>query len=197
MDIKLDGLNLLRASLDGKERQINTAARRALNKTAAKGKTLLVQRITERRPLKKSYVRDKFRVLKATGDTLEARIVADRRGLLFRRLPMKAVFQGRFKNGKPRPAGFMVQVNRNEPAVHFKHVFMVPLRAGNRDGANGPSLAERAGKKRYPLKVLHTASPSQMFNRIKKETDFQQEIDAHLAKTFRHELQFELSKKSR
>jgi hypothetical protein len=107
-----------------------------------------VRKITAKVALPKDYVDGKLWV--EVGDS-EATVSTNKRGTLM----------SRYEHTPAPGRGYSVRLHTGKAPVHFRHVFMVPLRRGKIDGGNGQSLAERIGNSRR-VHVLHAGSPSQV-----------------------------------
>jgi len=141
------GLERIATILAKRPEQIVAASRRAQNRAANRAKTIASRRIRAAVALKKRYVDSKLRI-RRYGDVVA--LEAKRRGVLLVRYQHKPVIR------RGKPAGYRVKVATKGRAVHFRHVFPVPLR-----NQPFPGLAQRTGKERYQIEVLHAPSVSQ------------------------------------
>ena len=130
--------------LQATQEEISRLNAQILRRTGYAAKSIAVQKITDKVALPKDYVADKLWV--EVSDE-QAEVSTASRGTLM----------SRYEHTPVPGRGFNVKLHTGKGAVHFRHVFKIPLRGGN-----GFGLAERVGKKRYPIQVLHAASPSQM-----------------------------------
>ncbi len=173
MSIKLEahGLNELLQRLAKSEERIRTAAARAANTGATRGRTMIKRAITQRYGLKSSYVDDQLSVRrKATPDNPEAIISARRRPIRLARFGAKQLMskaksplrklKGDALRGIPRgkkAAGVRVKVMRAGAPKRMPGAFVLPLRDA---GVAGVFI--RTGRARGAIKHLYGPSPYQL-----------------------------------
>lgn len=188
MDIRWEGLDDAQRRLSAAPGQIQRAKMRALRKTVKHGKTLLSREVRAELALPKKYVDERITTsVTRPGPEAGGRISAQRRGILLTRFKHSAVYKGKTSSGDRKRVGYRVKVSPSKPATVLRHVFPVPLRGGN-----GIGLAQRVGAGRYPIKVLHAPSVSQVFQR--KRESLIAPLQDYLTRTFDAELRFELNR---
>lgn len=156
----------------------NGAARalsRALNKTASKAKTVASTKIREQIKLSASVVREKLTIRKATVSALSAGLRAEKRGLLLYHFVTNL---GNAQTGRPRTK-IRVQVKPGNTVVLGGAFYVRTL------NSNLLTPAIRTSAARYPIKVLHGPSVSQVFTTVKD--DIAPQMNEVLAANFQHE----------
>ena len=165
------------------EKQIATAAYRAINRVNRQDLTRIKKDIGQILNLKAGYIAGKLRERKANSTDLEASVSAEKRGILLSRFPHRQLYRSR--KGKRRPAGISVKVLKRGRAQKMRGAFLVPLRNGN-----GQGIAVREGRSRYPIRVLHGPSISQVFDQIRD--GLAPEVQRQLEARFLHEINRQL-----
>ncbi len=164
----------------------NGAARalsRALNKTAARAKTIASSEIRKQINLSAAYVRDRLYgpssgfEYRATVNKLTAKLSAKKRGILLREFATTEARLGRLKTP------VRVRVKPGSPKI-MPGAFWVPLKGGN-----GLSIAIRKGSN---LDVLHGPSVSQVLTTVKD--DISPQLSGVLAANLQHEMGWLLQK---
>ena len=180
---------------------------RAINKTVAKGKTLVSRKIRDEINLSAAYVGRKLDTVNATQTSLSGRITADKRGILLSRfassrLSVKARSNPKYLTGYPalsdaetsypalssgrRLSQMSIKVSASGGRNKGK---FFPIRLKN-SGAIG--LAVRVGKGKNDYEVKYGPSPSQVFNRLKP--DLEAELAVEYEVQFAAQLDYQLSR---
>lgn len=157
----------------------------ALNRQITSTRAAAVKAIRGLVALPAAYVRERLVLRRASGDRLEAAIVAKRRGVLLSRFRYTQRTQ-RAEGGGRKGAGIAVTVRPGKRRL-MPGAFLVPLRAGRVEGGNGMGIAVRTTRSRYPIKVLHGPSVSQVFNAVRNDlapeaaAKFKSEVERRLS----------------
>jgi len=163
----------------------NGAARalsRALNKTASKARTVSSTEIRKQINLTAAVVREKLTIRKATVGVLSAGLRTEKRGLLLYHFVTNL---GNAQTGRPRTK-IRVQVKPGNTVVLGGAFYVRTL------NSNLLTPAIRTGAGRYPIKVLHGPSVSQVFTSVKD--DIAPDMNDVLAANFQHETEWLLNK---
>lgn len=142
--------------LDVTPGKLRRAIQLALNTVGRDTRTLSWREIRDEINLKPSYIRNEVNFIPATLDELRVVIFARKRGVTLSQFPHKQLWT-RGKNGKRKRAGVRVSVGRGWTELVEK-AFIARI------GPAGGLIAERSGKPRLPLDVLHGPSPSQVLS---------------------------------
>jgi hypothetical protein len=139
------------------------AAVDALNAGAIAGRQFLIQRAFELFNLPRTYIQSLFTLRQAKVGNLEARIIGRRRDVQLRQFEARQEW-GTSAHGKRIGAGVSVHVLRASPRKTIKNAFFIPLNNGA-----GIGVAMRAGRGRYPLRVLYGPAPSSVIVKVSGE----------------------------
>lgn len=136
--------------------KLRRAVQMALNTVGRGTRTQSWREIRDEINLKPSYIRNEVNFIPATPDELRVIIFARRRGVTLSQFPNRQLWrQG--KNGKRVKAGVRVEVGKGWTEL-IETAFIAPI------GPAGGLIAERTGKPRLPIEVLHGPSPSQVLS---------------------------------
>lgn len=161
--VTIDGVEGVVESLGIIPERSTLAAKRAINKTASKARTLGVKEIRDNVALKAKYVRDRIRIREATVEHLEATVSARKRPSLLSRYGAKQLTQkaqrakGDPSRGIPagrKQAGVSVRVKSGGRRKKMRGAFLIKLKAGkvNQAGAIGLAIRTGNGKDDYEVK---------------------------------------------
>jgi len=154
----------------------NGAARalmRALNKTAAKARTVASTEIRQQVKLTAATVREKLTVRKATLASLSAGLRAEKRGLLMYHYVTNA---GNAQKGRPKTK-IRVQIKPGQTVVLDSAFYILTK------GSSKLTPAVREGQR--GVKVLHSPSVSQVFTTVKD--DISADLNTVLVANFQRE----------
>lgn len=136
--------------------KLRRAIQLALNTVGRSTRTQSWREIRDEINLKPSYIQREVNFIPATPEDLRVIIYARSRGVTLSQFPHRQLWrQG--KNGKRVAAGVRVDVGKGWTELN-EGAFIAPI------GPKGGLIAERIGKPRLPLDVLHGPSPSQVLN---------------------------------
>ena len=166
--------------LDAMPAKLRRAIQLALNTVGRGTRTQSWREIRDEINLKPSYIRNEVNFIPATRDELRIIIFARKRGVTLSQFPHKQLWT-RGKNGKRKRAGVRVSVGQGWTELVEK-AFVAPI------GPAGGLIAERTGKPRLPLEVLHGPSPSQV---LSTKLD---DIGADAERKLRHEAERQLKR---
>jgi len=168
MKIVIKGLDDIVKNIKGSEKKIVAAQNSAINKTAAKAKTLASKKIREQVNLKAGYVGSHLKVKKSTFSTLSASIWATKRGVLMTRYPHRKIKKG--VKVKIKKGGAYRLINGGFIMTNLSN-----------SGASGVAVRDN-GK----IKMLYSPSVSQVFNTVRD--DIAPETDIYLQQQFEREI---------
>ncbi|MGF6692657.1 phage tail protein [Metapseudomonas resinovorans] len=134
--------------------RLRRLAQMALNRVGRGLSTQSWRAIRDEINLKPSYIRDEVNYIPATEDKLRVIIFARKRGVTLSQFPHKLIWKVG-KNGRRVRAGVEVNVGHDWTEL-VEGAFIARM------GPPGGLIAERAGRARLPLDVLHGPSPSQV-----------------------------------
>lgn len=181
--------------------QAERAGLAAVNDVASTVLTAASRDITARYNLRAAYVREKFMFRPAKSAMDFAVIAARKRGTRLARYDANQITAAapRAKGDSRRAiakgrkqAGVSIKEMRQGKREVFRHVFLMPLRAGRTDGGNGLGMFERDGAR---LTHLYGISPSQAYTAWIRER--RPNIAASLAKAYAARLQREIARGSK
>ncbi len=157
---------------------------RALNKTAAKARTLASQEIREQVNLKAAYVKDKLRVKKANYSKQEVIISATKRGVLMTRYPHRVLRRG-----------VSVKIKRRGARAKIDGAFKTTVNAGGRKvDVIAVRSSGRYNNGNQKFDVLYSPSVSQVFGGVRR--DILKPVSVYLEKQIEHELKRTLKRAS-
>lgn len=142
--------------LDALPSKLRRAVQLALNTIGRATRTQSWREIRDEINLKPSYIRNEVNFIPATLEELRVIIFARRRGVTLSQFPYRQLWR-KGKGGKRVKAGVRVNVGKGWTEL-VEGAFIAPI------GPAGGLIAERAGKPRLPLDVLHGPSPSQVLS---------------------------------
>lgn len=142
--------------LDVLPSKLRRAVQLALNTIGRSTRTQSWREIRDEINLKPSYIQNEVNFIPATLDELRVIIFARKRGVTLSQFPYRQLWR-RGKTGKRVKAGVSVSVGKGWTEL-VKGAFVAPI------GPPGGLIAERVGKPRLPLEVLHGPSPSQVLS---------------------------------
>lgn len=137
---------------------------RSLNKTATKGRQRSSEEIRKQVALKAAYVKSKLVVRRATYKRLQAKITAEKRGVLMTRYPYSQLKTG----------GVSVKIKKNGARQKLRGAFKTTLRAGGKTVDVLAVPDPQGGKYRTgnrKISVLYSPSVSQVFNTVRDRVD--------------------------
>lgn len=158
--------------------KLRRAIQLALNTVGRRTRTRSWREIRDEINLKPSYIQNEVNFIPATPDELRVIIFARKRGVTLSQFPHRQLWR-RGKNGKRVAAGVRVDVGKGWTELN-EGAFIAPF------GPAGGLIAERLGKPRLPLEVLHGPSPSQVLSTklddigAAAESDLDTEIERQL-----------------
>lgn len=168
VEINSDQLNEVEVMLKGLSLDGAKILTRTLNKTATKARTRSSQEIRKQVNLTNKYIigskgkQGKLWISKASYKKLQARLVAEKRGVLMTRYPHTMLARG----------GASVKIKRSGARVKIPNAFKTTVSAG---GSRVEVLAlPDSGKYatgNRKMKVLYSPSVSQVFNTVRDEVD--------------------------
>jgi len=168
MKIVIKGLDDIVKNIKDSEDKIIAAQNSAINKTAAKAKTLASKEIRAQVNLKAGYVGKHLTIKKSTFNTLTASIWATKRGVLMTRYPHRKIKKG-------------VKVNIKKGGGYRLIGGGFIMTNLSNSGASGIAVREN-GK----IKMLYSPSVSQVFNTVRD--DITPETDKYLQLQFEREI---------
>ncbi|MDG9928531.1 MULTISPECIES: phage tail protein [unclassified Pseudomonas] len=136
--------------------KLRRAIQLALNTVGRSTRTQSWREIREEINLRPSYISNEVNFIPATLEELRVIIYARKRGVTLSQFPHKQLWR-RGKDGKRVKAGVSVSVGKGWTEL-VEGAFIAPI------GPAGGLIAERFGRPRLPLEVLHGPSPSQVLN---------------------------------
>lgn len=136
--------------------KLRRAIQLALNTVGRGTRTQSWREIRDEINLKPSYIRNEVNFIPATPEQLRVIIFARKRGVTLSQFPHRQLWK-RGKNGKRVRAGVRVNISQGWTELN-EGAFIAPI------GPAGGLIAERTGKPRLPLEVLHGPSPSQVLS---------------------------------
>ncbi|AVO56173.1 phage tail protein [Ectopseudomonas mendocina] len=136
--------------------KLRRAIQLALNTVGRSTRTQSWREIRDEINLKPSYIQNEVNFLPATPENLRVIIYARKRGVTLSQFPHRQLWR-RGKNGQRVAAGVRVDVGKGWTEL-VKGAFIAPV------GPAGGLIAERIGKPRLPVEILHGPSPSQVLN---------------------------------
>lgn len=154
--VRFNGEAAFLKRLDAMPAKLRRAIQLALNTVGRGTRTQSWREIRDEINLRPSYIRNEVNFIPATRDELRIIIFARKRGVTLSQFPHKQLWT-RGKNGKRKRAGVRVSVGQGWTELVEKS-FVAPI------GPAGGLIAERTGKPRLPLEVLHGPSPSQVLS---------------------------------
>lgn len=154
--VRFNGEAAFLKRLDAMPAKLRRAIQLALNTVGRGARTQSWREIRDEINLRPSYIRNEVNFIPATRDELRIIIFARKRGVTLSQFPHKQLWT-RGKNGKRKRAGVRVSVGQGWTELVEK-AFVAPI------GPAGGLIAERTGKPRLPLEVLHGPSPSQVLS---------------------------------
>lgn len=154
--VRFNGEAAFLKRLDAMPAKLRRAIQLALNTVGRGTRTQSWREIRDEINLRPSYIRNEVNFIPATRDELRIIIFARKRGVTLSQFPHKQLWT-RGKNGKRKRAGVRVSVGQGWTELVEK-AFVAPI------GPAGGLIAERTGKPRLPLEVLHGPSPSQVLS---------------------------------
>lgn len=154
--VRFNGEAAFLKRLDAMPAKLRRAIQLALNTVGRGTRTQSWREIRDEINLRPSYIRNEVNFIPATRDELRIIIFARKRGVTLSQFPHKQLWT-RGKNGKRKRAGVRVSVGQGWTELVEK-AFVAPI------GPAGGLIAERTGKSRLPLEVLHGPSPSQVLS---------------------------------
>lgn len=175
IEIDASQLARVRSALSDIKNGAERAITRALNSTAAKAKIEASKAIRAEVKLSASYVNGKITVTKATFDSPQSSISAERRGVLLTQFPYTILARG----------GVSVRVSSSRGREKMPSAFVIPrLKNSGVPGIALPKdIANRYRKSHYtgrlPYVVLHAPSVSQVLTEVKD--DISPDMDTYLA----------------
>ena len=163
----------MRFSTDAIITATNKAARSAINKTLRKARTASSRQVRQTYMITASMLNRYSRITPATNDRLEGtfQIRSKRLSLI--------TFGARQKRSWP---GATIKIRRKEARKLIRHAFI-------QQASNATHVWMRQGKRRYPLRLLRTLSPTQMF-RAEGQAVFEDVAAKEMPGAFEHELMF-------
>ncbi|TLX65073.1 hypothetical protein DN820_01810 [Stutzerimonas nosocomialis] len=172
--VEFRGAGMQEERLEAIPGKLRRAIQMALNTVGRRTRTKGWRAIREEINLKPSYIRDEVNFIPATLEQLRVIIFARKRGVTLSQFPHKQLYR-RGKNGKRVKAGVRVNVGHNWTELN-EGAFIAPI------GPAGGLIAERIGKPRLPVEVLHGPSPSQVLGRQLDElgAEAEQDLDAEV-----------------
>lgn len=109
---------------------IKNGAARALtvgiNRTGTTGKSRITRRLTSILALKRKQIADVIKWAKANFDTLEGKIIINRKGI-----PLYEFSPRPTQPGKTKAAGVSVKVKKQEPRKVLAHTFIAQMKSGH------------------------------------------------------------------
>lgn len=154
--VQFKGAEQLLARMDANPARIRRAIQLALNTVGRATRTNSWREIRDELNLKPSYIRKEVNFIPATLESLRVVIYARKRGITLSQFPHKQLWR-KGKNGKRIKAGVRVSVGKGWTEL-VEGAFIAPI------GPAGGLIAERIGKPRLPVEILHGPSPSQVMN---------------------------------
>lgn len=168
MNIKIDEQQLgdLRVSLSGLTLNGAKILSRSLNQTARRAKTRAAQEIVANYRLKSAYVKNdkNLKVTLSNYRRLQAKVTAQKRGVLLTRYPYSILKRG----------GVSVGIRKNSGRKKITDAFKTTLRAGSKTVeviARPDPSGGRYSTGNRKIKVLYSPSVSQLFNQFKEKLD--------------------------
>lgn len=155
--------------LDEMPPKLRRAVQLALNTVGRRVRTRSWRAIRDEINLRPSYINNEVNFIPATAEELRVIIFARKRGVTLSQFPHKQLWK-RGKNGKRVKAGVRVSVGKGQTELN-EGAFIAPI------GPAGGLIAERIGKPRLPLEVLHGPSPSQVLGTLLDDLGEQAERD--------------------
>lgn len=161
--ISADALGQLAKDLNLGAEVLQRAEYRAINKVANKAMTTSRRKIVSAVNLTQKYVKERMSLSPATKDRAVAVIMARPRHTRLATYAAKQITasapraRGDSLRGIPagrKQAGVSVSVKRGGGRKKLRGAFMIPLRAGTRDGGNGMGIFIRTGSKRNMRSVV-------------------------------------------
>ena len=180
---------------------------RAINKTVAKGKTLVSRKIRDEINLSAAYVGKKLRTVNATQTSLSGRISTDKRGILLSRfassrLSVKARSNPNYLTGYPAMSDGETSYRALSIGRRLSQMSVKVSASGGRyrgkffpirlKGSGAIGLAVRVGTGKNDYDIKYGPSPSQVFNRLKP--DLEAELAVEYEVQFAAQLDYQLSR---
>lgn len=162
VEINKDQLNDTRLMLKGLALDGPKIISRALNDTAKKGLQRSSEEIRKQVALKATYVKGKFRISRASYKRLQARLIAEKRGVLMTRYPHTMLKRG----------GATVKIKTSGSREKLPGAFKTTVQAGSKRVevlAIAASGKYKTGNRK--MKVLYSPSVSQVFNTVRDQVD--------------------------
>ncbi len=198
MRLEVRGARKAERRLGRMSRAVRLAAYRALKRTAVTARKLGAQQIGRELNLKRTYIRDKLKIVDPTTDRLQAVIKASKTRVLLTRYDARQLVRaapgakGSPIRGIPpgrKAAGVSVKVKRAGPRRKLRAAFLAPL-GTKKSGERILGVAIRTGRTRRGFRVLYGPSVDQAWKSVRRQVldEIQPLLERRFADELRHRL---------